>query len=93
MIPRTTGRIVGGLFLSAFFLYGGGSSLILSSNGNDAALPENAASLWQLCAGSAVLLLKSAAVLTIGALTFRVLRREYGRTALSKMPTPRTGSP
>ena len=87
MIPRTTGRIVGGLFLSAFFLYGGGSLLILSSNGNDAALPENAASLWQLCAGSALLLLNSAAVLTIGALAFRVLRREYRRTASAYLTT------
>ena len=87
MIPRTTGRILGGLFLSAFFLYGGGNFLIHSSNRNDAALPENAASLWQLCAGSALLLLNSAAVLTIGALAFRVLRREYRRTASAYLAT------
>lgn len=79
--PRTVGRIMGALFLSALFLYGGGSFLVVSSVGDDIATPENASSLAQLCAGSALLLLNSAAVITIGALAVRVLRREYRGTA------------
>lgn len=78
---RTTGRVVGGLFLSALFLYGGGSFLVFSSTGDRTAVPENADSLTQLCAGSALLLLNSAAVITIGALAFLLLRREHRRTA------------
>ncbi len=51
------------------------------SVGDDTAVPANASSLAQLCAGSALLLLNSAAVITIGALAFRALRREYRGTA------------
>lgn len=78
---KTTGRIVGALFLSALFLYGGGSFLVFSSVGDDTAVPANADSLAQLCAGSALLLLNSVAVITIGALAFRVIRREHPNTA------------
>ena len=81
MSLRATGRIVGALFLSALFLYGGGNFLVLSAVGDDTAVPANATSLAQLCAGSALLLLNSAAVVTIGALAFRVLRREHRGTA------------
>jgi len=81
MSLMTTGRIVGTLFVSAFFLYGGGVFLVFSAVGDDTALPANADSLAQLCAGSALLLLNSAAVITIGLLAFRVLRREHRGTA------------
>jgi hypothetical protein len=72
---------VGALFVSAFFLYGGGQSLVFSAVGDDVAVPANAPSLALLCAGSVLLLLNSAAVMTIGALAFRVLRRNYRGTA------------
>jgi hypothetical protein len=72
---------VGALFVSAFFLYGGGVFLVFLAVGDDAALPANADSLAELCAGSALLLLNSAAVITIGVLALRVLRREYRATA------------
>lgn len=74
---RTTGRLVGALFVSAFLLYGGGQYLILSAVGEDVAVPVNASSLTLLCAGSVLLLLNSTAVITIGVLAFRVLRRDY----------------
>ncbi len=78
---KTTGRIVGALFLSALVLYGGGSFLVFASVGNDTAFPANADSLAQLCAGSALLLLNSAVVIALGSLAFRVIRGERRRTA------------
>jgi hypothetical protein len=87
MTPRTAGRAVGGLFLSAFFLYGGGTFLVTSTTGNATPVPGNAASLGQIVAGVALLLLNSVAVVMIGALTFRVLRREYRRTAKTYLAT------
>ena len=65
---KTTRRIVGALFLSAFILYGGGTSLVVSSVGDETAVPANADSLAQLCAGSALLLLNSAALVLLGVL-------------------------
>jgi hypothetical protein len=85
--PRTAGRVVGGLFLSAFFLYGGGALLVASTTDSATAVPENAGSLGQLSAGATLLLLNSAAVATIGALAFRVLRREHRRTAVAYLAT------
>ena len=85
MTTRTAGRIVGALFLSAFFLYGGGSFLIASTT-DSAPLPDNAASLGQLSAGATLLLLNSVAVGTIGALAFRVQRRRHHRTPTSTSP-------
>src|SRR5215212_3503902 len=81
MTTTMAGRIVGGLFLSGFFLYGGGSFLIASTTDSNTALPGNAASMGELSAGAALLLLNSVAVATIGALAFRVLRGRHQRTA------------
>ncbi len=83
MTTRTTGRIVGGLVLSAFFLYGGGSALLDST-------AEGAASLGQLSAGATLLLLNSAAVATVGALAFRVLRRRGHRPTATTYLATRT---
>lgn len=63
MSTRTTGRIVGALFLSAFALYGGGSAFAGSA------------------VGATLLLLNSAAVITLGALVFRVVRTRRPGTA------------
>lgn len=81
MTTRKAGRIIGALFLSAFFLYGGGSFLVAAATESTTALPQNAESLGLLSAGSTLLLLNSLAVATIGTLAFRVLRRRYHRTA------------
>jgi hypothetical protein len=87
MTPRTAGRVVGGLFLSALFLYGGGTFLVASTTGSATPVPENAASLRQLAAGAALLLLNSVAVVAIGALAFRVLRPQHRRTANAYLAT------
>src|ERR671920_409094 len=76
-----TGRVVGGLFLSAFALYGGGSFLSKAATSGRAALPENADSLGRLSTGATLMLANSAAVGTIGVLASRVLRRRARRTA------------
>ncbi|MDX6300012.1 MAG: hypothetical protein QOF53_1226 [Nocardioidaceae bacterium] len=77
---RTAGRVVGGMFLSGFLLYGGGSFLTNAATNGGTALPQNATSHGQLAAGSALMLANSAAVATIGALAFRVLRHRAPRT-------------
>jgi hypothetical protein len=81
MTTRTAGRAIGGLILSAFLLYGGGSFLVDSTTGSTTPVPENADSVGQLTAGAILLLLNSAAVATIGVLAYRVLRRGHRRTA------------
>jgi hypothetical protein len=81
MTTRTAGRAIGGLILSAFLLYGGGSFLIDSTTGSTTPVPGNADSVGQLTAGAILLLLNSAAVATIGVLAYRVLRRGHRRTA------------
>ena len=78
---KTAGRVVGGLFLSGFFLYGGGSFLVNAATDGAPPVPENATSLGQLAAGAALMLANSAAVVAIGALAFRVLRDRDRRTA------------
>ena len=83
----TAGRVVGGLFLSAFFLYGGGSYLVASTTDGATPVPENVASLGQLSAGASLMLLNSTAVITIGVLSFRVLRRRHRRTASTYLLT------
>ena len=83
MKTRTAGRIVGALFLSAFFFYGGGSFLVASATDGATAYPSNAASLRMLSAGSALMLANSIAVATIGVVVFKVLRRSHPRTARS----------
>jgi len=90
MSIKTTGRVVGGLFLSGFVLYGGGSFLLASATDGAPPLPENATSLGQLSAGATLLLLNSAAVAAIGTLAFRVLRRPHHRTARTYLATRTT---
>ena len=90
MTPITTttsGRVVGGLFLSAFALYGGGSALIKSATKGDTALPENAASLGRLSTGATLMLANSAAVAGIGVLASRALRRRARRSAQTYLAT------
>jgi hypothetical protein len=77
---RTAGRAVGGLFLAAFLLYGGGSFLVDSTAGGATPVPENTDSLGLLLGGATLLLLNSAAVVTIGAIAFQVLRHRHRRT-------------
>ncbi|CAN5462081.1 hypothetical protein BH11ACT8_BH11ACT8_03670 [soil metagenome] len=87
MTTRTAGRIVGALILGAFFLYGGGSFLVVSSSSSVVPLPQSAESPGRLVAGSALLLLNSLAVAVVGVLAFRVLRDRHPRTANAYLAT------
>lgn len=82
---KTVGRVVGGLFISGFLFYGGGSFLTNAATGGATPLPENASSTAQLSVGAALMLANSVAVVAIGALVFRVLRGR--RTASSYLAT------
>jgi Domain of unknown function (DUF4386) len=84
---KTTGRVVGGLFLSAFALYGGGSFLVKAATDDATALPENATSVGQLSTGATLMLANSAAVAGIGVLASRVLRRRARPTARAYLGT------
>jgi hypothetical protein len=75
------GRIVGGLMLSAFGLYGVGGALVKAATGGRTAVPANADSPGRLSTGSMLMLANSAAVAGIGVLGARVLRRGARRTA------------
>src|SRR4051794_23711084 len=84
---KTAGRVVGGLFVSGFLLYGGGSLLTNAATDGTTSLPEHATSVGLLSVGAAVMLANSAAVIAIGALAFRVLRQHHRRTASSYLAT------
>jgi hypothetical protein len=75
------------MFLAGFLLYGGGSFLTNAATNGGTALPQNATSPGQLSAGAALMLANSAAVATIGALAFQVLRNRARRTASSYLIT------
>ncbi len=62
--PRTTARIIGILFLAAFFLYGIGTSVATNATAGSA----------PLVIGVGMMLLNSGAVITIGALVYPVVR-------------------
>jgi hypothetical protein len=74
---RTTARIVGALFLSAFLLYGIGSSVATTA-------PLGSP---PLVAGVALMLLNSAAVLTIGVLLLPTLRQYSAACAYAYLGT------
>lgn len=74
---RTTARRVGVLMLSAFFLYGIGSSIATTA---EAAGPL-------LTIGAVMMLLNSAAVIAIGILVVPVLRPTAPRTAVAYLAT------
>ncbi|HEX8767118.1 MAG TPA: DUF4386 domain-containing protein [Jatrophihabitans sp.] len=84
---KTAGRVVGGLILLAFFLYGGGRFLIASATGGADLLPQGADQQAQLSAGAVLMLLNSFAVAAIGVVAFPVLRRRHLHTAYSYLIT------
>jgi hypothetical protein len=87
LTTQTSGRVIGGLILSAFGLYGGGNAVIKAATGGRPALPENADSVARLSSGATLMLANSAAVAGVGVLSFRVLRRRARRTALVYLGT------
>lgn len=74
---RTSGRVVGALFLLAFVAYGTGSALVVSGSGSPAVLADVAANQVQISAGALLMLINSAVVAGIGVLVFPVLRTRH----------------
>lgn len=71
---RTTARIVGALFLAAFFAYGGGSAVLASILYAPDHLSAIAANTMQLRIGAILMLVNSVVVAAIGVLMLRVAR-------------------
>ncbi len=71
---RTTARIVGVLFLPAFFVYGGGSALLASIPAAPDYLSSIATNAMPLRAGAVLMLINSLVVAAIGILMLRVAR-------------------
>lgn len=71
---RTIARIVGVLFISAFFAYGGGNALIASIPAGADHLSSIAANATSLRAGALLMLMNSLVVAAIGVLMLRVAR-------------------
>jgi hypothetical protein len=87
MNTKTAGRVVGGLILLGFLLYGGGSFLVASVTSGADPLPQGADQQAQLSAGAVLMLLNSFAVTAIGVVAFPVLRRHHLRTAYTYLVT------
>ena len=87
MSARTSGRIVGSMFLIAFFVYGGGSILATSVTGTPVVLADVVGSQDRLTAGVLLMLLNSAVVITLGVAAFPVLRRHHPATAIAYLLT------
>ncbi|HEX8093963.1 DUF4386 domain-containing protein [Jatrophihabitans sp.] len=81
MNRKSAGRVVGGLILLGFLLYGGGSFLVASATSGVDPLPRGADQQAQLSVGVVLMLLNSFAVATIGVVAFPVLRRHHLPTA------------
>ncbi|HLR95787.1 MAG TPA: DUF4386 domain-containing protein [Jiangellaceae bacterium] len=77
MSPKTTGRIVGALFLLAFVVYLTGGALVDSGSGAPAALPDVVDHQTQIAAGALLMLVNSVVVVYIGVLVLPVLRPHH----------------
>ena len=87
MSSRTTGRIVGALFLVAFIAYGGGSALVNAGSGTPAVLADAGDNQMQISAGALLMLLNSAVVASIGVAAFPVLKRHHEISAYAYLIT------
>ncbi len=81
MSTRTTGRVVGGLFLLAFVVYIAGGTLVDSATGTPPVLSDVVDHQTQLAAGALLMFVNSVAVLSIGVLVLPVLRARHEVTA------------
>jgi len=87
MSPKTSGRIVGFMFLLAFLVYGGGSLLAISITGEPVALADVVGFEGRLTAGVLLMLLNSAVVIGIGVAAYPVLKRHHPLTASAYLLT------
>ena len=74
---------IGGLFIAAFFLYGGGTAVVTSVVGGTASPSTISAQQTTLALGVFLMLLNSMAVVALGVLLFPILERHGGTTALA----------
>ncbi len=81
MTPRTTGRVVGALFILAILAYGSGSALVVAAAGDPVVLSDVAAGEMQLSVGSLLMLVNSLVVVGIGLLVFPILKAHDRLTA------------
>jgi len=81
MSARTTGRIVGALFLLAYVAYLVGGALAGSGSASTVVLSHVAGHQLQISAGALLMLANSAAVIGVGVLIFPVLNRHHQNTA------------
>jgi hypothetical protein len=85
--PRTTGRIVGGLFLLAFLVYGGGTALVNTAAGTPVDLADVGDNQLQIATGALLMLSNAAVVAATGILVFPILRRHHQLTACTYLVT------
>lgn len=76
-------RLIGALFIAAFFLYGLGFGLVSSVIGGPGSLSTIPAHQFTLLLGAFMMLLNSVAVLSIGVLFFPILEQYSKRTAIA----------
>ncbi len=84
---KTTGRIVGALILLGFVVYIAGSALVDSGSGTVAVLSDVVDNQMQISAGALLMLINSAAVVSIGVLVFPVLKPHHEISAYAYLIT------
>ena len=82
MTTKLSSRLIGALFILAFFLYGVGFGLVTSVVGTPDSLSTISAHQTTLILGAFLMLLNSAAVVSIGVLFFPILEQHGKRTAV-----------
>ena len=81
MSARTTGRMVGALFLLAYLVYLAGGAMAGSGSASTVVLSHVAGHQLQISAGALLMLANSAAVIGVGVLIFPVLGRHHKNSA------------
>lgn len=87
MSTRTTGRIVGSLFLLVFVVYLAGGALVDAGAGTPAVLGHVTDNHRQISAGALLMLANSVGVVSIGILVFPILRRHHQISAYAYLVT------
>jgi hypothetical protein len=82
MSTTTIGRVVGALYLLAFFLYGGGAALVNAGSGSTVVLSDVTQNHTQIAVGALLMLANSVLVAATGVLVYLVLRPHHELSAL-----------
>ena len=81
MSARTTGRMIGALFLLAYLVYLAGGAMAGSGSASTVVLSHVAGHQLQISAGALLMMANSAAVIGVGVLIFPVLGRHHKNSA------------